>query len=375
MEPKNYRGIELENMLKGLLPVGFSMDANPDDLLDDRDRIIATAHQREAHAVFFFVSFGVLGDDEQSNCLAQHFRTVKRLGFNPMVVLAQADFCEPTIRDDPLNWKLPNIATARTQLAKLLNVGVANVLVSVPYATRDSLERDFQIEKLAYHNLKCALDAASQYLLAKEAGSRRGIRFEEEDEDDEDEYHSHGVGGRPGGEPVMVGREVGDSDTASQCSVGSSVSNVTPRGRHQPYTGRTYGHEPYGYGQPHHRMAPQAYSRSHQYARQPPYGPLGSVRHGSSASSIGSSVTHGSMRNGPLPRPVGSHAIPPPAPHHEREDMQSGQPRCRTGTAEDAVSPLPARDARNEAAGDSTAIRRPSQEEEDAFSARYFGAP
>jgi hypothetical protein len=228
MELTNYRGIELENMLKGLLPVGYSMDANPDDLLDGRDRILATAHQREAHAVFFFVSFQQVEDVEQMDDLCAKFKAVKNLGFNPMVMLARVDEDEASIRDDTFNWKLPKIAKYRSELARKLNVGVANVLVSVPYVTRDSLERDFQIEKLAYHNLKCALDAASQYLLAKEAGSRRGIRFEEEDEEDEEEEYegvsrSYGSarGGRGGGR---------DWDTASQSSVGSA-SYVPPYGR------------------------------------------------------------------------------------------------------------------------------------------------
>ena len=158
--PGEYNGNELELIMQGKLPAGWEKDENV-GLAEENDA--ATAEENRPHAVIFMLPAEWIYDSESNDMvkLKAEFTKIKRMGVNPLVLLARVDELEPTIRDDP-SAPGETVQNARKKAAKLLGIGEGDVLPSVNYL--EEHKKSFKVDRNLWIIVHRVLSQSKHYL-------------------------------------------------------------------------------------------------------------------------------------------------------------------------------------------------------------------
>jgi len=147
IDEKNYKGGELEAIVSGLMPGGFSMDDNVRDyyseMMKHQDKIAA----RIPHAILFFVPFALLDDDTLTKMMKSQLEKIRNSQFNAFVIVARLDEIAPELRVNP-NKQLAAVDQYRQKASTALGVPLGMVRYSVPYTVEQT--RSFEIERLCF---------------------------------------------------------------------------------------------------------------------------------------------------------------------------------------------------------------------------------
>ena len=145
---ENYKGPELEAIMKGSLPHGWDMDRHIDQtmLSESHDsKVEAIRFGRTPHAVVFMLPYGELDDTdgEFMQKILDQFSKIVRLGINPIVLVAKLDDADKKVRADPCASNGTKGAKLKAA-AEFLGIPVGNVYPSINYL---DLSKSFEIDR------------------------------------------------------------------------------------------------------------------------------------------------------------------------------------------------------------------------------------
>jgi hypothetical protein len=204
---KTYHGNELELILDGKLPGGWSMDDRIGQHAGILQKASATAANRKIHSILFFLPQAAVNDPSQEQTrklLASNFQAMVRKGkcfeilllflfvcsfhwkffeiisydfvgsqqpfcteYNPLVVLTRVDEVNRSIRTGA-STTYPDLEQLRQKAANILNIEKFRVVLSVNYI--DEEKRSFAIDRGVYKILeKAAAFGIQKAKLDKEA--------------------------------------------------------------------------------------------------------------------------------------------------------------------------------------------------------------
>ncbi|EOD13714.1 hypothetical protein EMIHUDRAFT_246646 [Emiliania huxleyi CCMP1516] len=145
---ENYKGPELEAIMKGSLPHGWDMDRHIDQTMlsespDSKVEVIRFG--RTPHAVVFMLPYGELDDTdgEFMQKILDQFSKIVRLGINPIVLVAKLDDADKKVRADPCASNGTKGAKLKAA-AEFLGIPVGNVYPCINYL---DLSKSFEIDR------------------------------------------------------------------------------------------------------------------------------------------------------------------------------------------------------------------------------------
>jgi hypothetical protein len=154
-----YKHNELEWIVQGLLPSGWSMEeVKPNAEIMLRD--FRTKDLRRQHAVLFFLTAPMFEDVDEMEHAKRQFAKISSMGLNPIIVIARADEIDTSIRAAPMA-KCAEIEAWRKRAAWDFSIPLSRVHISVPYCAEE--KRVFDIERQAYKLLDAVMQAAVEF--------------------------------------------------------------------------------------------------------------------------------------------------------------------------------------------------------------------
>ena len=146
---ENYKGPELEAIMKGKLPHGWDMDCHIDPamLSESQDLTVeAKRFGRTPHAVVFMLPFSELDDTtgEFMGKIRDQFGKIVRLGINPIVLVAKLDEADDAVRENPSASNGAKDAALKAA-ADFLGIPVGNVYPCINYL--DLTSKSFEIDR------------------------------------------------------------------------------------------------------------------------------------------------------------------------------------------------------------------------------------
>ena len=149
LTPENYKGPELEAIMKGKLPHGWVMDCHIDPamLSESQDLTVeAKRFGRTPHAVVFMLPFSELDDTtgEFMGKIRDQFGKIVRLGINPIVLVAKLDEADDAVRKNPSSSNSTKDAALKAA-ADFLGIPFGNVYPCINYL--DLTSKSFEIDR------------------------------------------------------------------------------------------------------------------------------------------------------------------------------------------------------------------------------------
>ncbi|DBA93230.1 TPA: hypothetical protein ACH3X2_003525 [Trebouxia sp. C0005] len=150
----------LPALLDGWLPGNWKMEAS---VRNQRRELAAnnfSRNTRRVHGVLFFIIASAVHDDQEMETSKVSFQKVKDMGYEPIVVLSQADReCAACINDTLGEHRA--LSELKSKAAAVLGIAQKEITHCVNYT--NSTERKFETDRLTYKILDMVLHNASNF--------------------------------------------------------------------------------------------------------------------------------------------------------------------------------------------------------------------